>query len=219
MAQPHWHRRALVVPFAVLVLVTFIGGQLNRVDARGQIIDDTTGSPIPGVDVTFGGRATVTDADGRYAMDNLPRGARLDTQQRYYGRHSVPAEQTELRIEPLTITFEVKDAYTGKGVDTPEARQPDDTQIGKGTSSGEMVVGPYPSRNAPLLICAKNYQSTQVTPKGYQMDVQLTPSAGSDCPPQKNPPPTPSPSPAPSASPTGSGSPAPSASPKPSASP
>lgn len=215
MNQPHWHRRALAAPFAILLFATLIGGQLNRVDAHGQIIDDTTGLPIPDVAVTFGSRVTATDADGRYRLDNLPRGARLDTQQRYYGRRPVPAEQTELRIEPLTITFQVNDESTGKGVDTPEARQPDDTQIGKGTSSGQMVVGPYPSRLSPVLICAKNYQSTQVTPKGYQMDVKLTPSAGSDCPPLKNPPPPPSPSPSPSPS----GSAAPSASPTPSATP
>ncbi|HZP95115.1 MAG TPA: carboxypeptidase regulatory-like domain-containing protein [Candidatus Limnocylindria bacterium] len=219
MDQPHWHRRALVVPFAILLLGTLIGGQLNRVDARGRIVDDTTGSPVPGVTVSYGSRSTVTDDDGRYALDNLPRGARLDTQQKYYGRHPVAADATELRIEPLTITFQVNDATTGKGVDTPEARQPDDTQIGKGTSSGQMVVGPYPARNAPVLICAKSYQSTQVTPKGYQMDVQLTPSAGAECPPLKNPPPTPSPSPSLSPSPSGSAAPAPSATAAPSASP
>ena len=213
----HWHRRALVVPFLVLLLGTFIGGQLNRVDARAQIIDDTNGSPIPDVTVTYGSRATVTGADGRFEIDNLPRGARLDTQHRYYGRHALPADQTELRIEPLTITFEVHDKATDKGIDTPEARQPDDTQIGKGSASGVMVVGPYPDRSKPVLICAKNYKSLQVTPAGYQMTVQLEAQDGADCPPLKSPPPVPSPTPGPS--PSGSGSPAPSASPSPTGAP
>lgn len=218
MTSARWHRRAVYLPFAVLLIGTLVGGQLNRVDAHGRIVDDTTGLPVPGVTVTFGSRATVTDADGRYAIDNLPRGAKLDTQHRYYGRHPVAADQTELRIEPLTITFDVHDATTDKGVDTPEARQPADTQIGKGTTSGQMVVGPYPARNAPVLICAKNYQSQEVTPKGYQMDVKLSASSGGDCPPLKSPPP-PAQVPSPSPSPAGSGSPGPSASPSPTKSP
>ena len=213
MASPQWHRRALVVPFAVLLVGTFVGGQLNRVDAKGHIIDDTNGSPVPDVTVSFGSRAVVTGADGSYELDNLPRGARLDTQHRYYGRNAVTAEQTELRIVPLTITFEVHDNTSDKGVDTPEARQPDDTQIGKGTASGEMVVGPYPDRSKPVLICAKDYAPEQVIPQGYLMTVHLSAQAGSSCPPLKSPPPTPSPSP--TAAPSGS----PSASPSPSGSP
>ena len=213
---PIWRRRLAVLPFVVLFLGTFIGGQVNRVDARGRIIDDTTNLPIPGVQVSFGSRVTATDADGRYEIDNVPRGARIDTTHQYYGKHTVPPEQTELRLTPLTITFEVHDIYSGKGVDTPEARQPDDTQIGKGTASGEMVVGPYPGPGL-LLICAKDYQGQQVSPAGYQMNVDLTPSKGSDCPPLKSPPATPSPSP--TASPSGSAGPSASPSPSPSGSP
>ena len=213
---PIWRRRLAVLPFVVLFLGTFIGGQFNRVDARGRIIDDTTNLPIPGVHVSFGSRVTATDADGRYEVDNVPRGAKIDTTHQYYGKHTVPPEQTELRLTPLTITFEVHDIYSGKGVDTPEARQPDDTQIGKGTASGEMVVGPYPAPGL-LLICAKDYQGQQVSPAGYQMNVDLTPSKGSDCPPLKSPPATPSPSP--TASPSGSAGPSASPSPSPSGTP
>jgi hypothetical protein len=220
MTSPLWHRRALAAPFAILFLGTLVGGQLNRVDARGRIIDDTSGQPVADVTVSFGSRATVTDASGHYEMDNLPRGTKLDTQQRYYGRHPVAAEATELRIVPLTITLEVHDAFTAKGVETPEARQPADTQIGKGTTSGEMVVGPYPDRGSKVLICAKDYAGVEITPVGYQMNVDLTPSKGSDCPALKSPPPpaqTPSPSPSAPGSPSGSG--APSASPRSSATP
>ena len=215
MNTPHAHRRALVIPFLVLIIGTLVGGQLNRIDARGRIIDDTTGLPVPDVTVSYGVRAVVTGADGTYEIDNLPRGARLDAQHRYYGRHPIPAEQTELRVEPLTITFEVHDAATDKGVDTPEARQPDDTQIGKGTNSGEMVVGPYPDRSRPVLICAKNYEAKQVTAAGVQMAVQLAAKDGAACPPLKSPPPTPSPSPG--ASPSGSAG--PSATPSPTGAP
>src|SRR4029077_7553077 len=179
---PRWHRYALVVPFALILLVMLLGGVVNRVDAHGRIIDDTTNSGVPDVAVTYGSRATVTDADGRYEIDNLPRGATLTTEHKYYGRNPVSAEAPELRLVPLTITYEVHDAATGKGVDTPEARQPADVQVGKGTTTGEMVLAPYPARDVPLLICAKDYQSIQVQPKGNLQTVDLQSAAGQSCP-------------------------------------
>ena len=217
MTPPRWHRYALGAPFGVFFLVLILGGLLNRVDAHGRFVDDTTGKGVPDVSVTFGSRSTVTDADGRYVIDNLPRGSNLLLQHRYYGRNSVSADLAEYRLTPLTITFEVKDSATGKGVDTPEARQPADTQVGKGTTTGEMVVAPYPKRDVPLLICAKNYKPIEVTPKGNLQDVDLTFAEGQSCPPLKTPAPTPVPSTTPG--PSGSAAPspgAPSASPKPS---
>ena len=221
MTPPRWHRYALVAPFALILLVTLVAGAINRVDAHGRVIDDTSGDPIPGMAVTYGSRSTSTDASGSYVMENLPRGARLSLQHKYYGRNEVGAEVPELRLVPLTITYEVHDAATGKGVDTPEARQPADVQVGKGTVSGEMVVAPYPARDKPLLICAKGYQSIEVTPKGNLQNVDLTAAAGQSCPPLRTPAPTPVPSitPAPSGSaapspaPTGSPTPQPSGSP------
>src|SRR5437667_12784771 len=103
---PIWRRRLAVLPFIVLFLGTFIGWQFNRSDARGRIIDDTTGQGIPDVTVSFGSRVTATDADGRYTIENIPRGTKLDTSHRYYGKHTVSPEQTELHVTPLTITFE-----------------------------------------------------------------------------------------------------------------
>jgi hypothetical protein len=150
-------------------------------------------------------------------MENLPRGARLTTTHKYYGRNDIGADVPELRLVPLTITFEVHDAATGKGVDTPQARQPDDVQIGKGTVSGEMVVGPYPDRNTTVLICALNYQSTKVMAKGSLLNVDLTAAAGQSCPPLKTPAPTPTPSITPV--PSGSAAPSPGASPSPSPTP
>ena len=214
MTPPRWHRYALVAPFALFFLILVIGGLVNRVDAHGRFIDDTTGLGVPDATVTFGSRSTVTDADGRYVMDNLPRGSSLLIQHRYYGRNNVLAESTELRITPLTLTLEVKDGASGKGVDTPEARQPADTQVGKGTISGEMVVAPYPKRDVPLLVCAKNYKPVEVTPKGNLQNVDLTFAEGQTCPPLK----TPAPTPTPSTTPAPSGS-APSPTPKPSGSP
>jgi hypothetical protein len=221
MTPPRWHRYALIAPFALILLIMLIGGQVNRVDARGRVIDDTTNEPVPDVGVTYGSRSTLTDADGRYVMDNLPRGATLATSHRFYGRNGVSVEAAELRLVPLTLTYEVHDAATGKGVDTPEARQPADVQVGKGTSSGEMVVAPYPARGVPLLICAKNYRSVEVQPKGNLQNVDLTFAEGQSCPPLRTPAPTPTPSitpePSGSAAPSPGGSPSPT--PKPSGSP
>src|SRR5437588_1667106 len=213
MTPPRWHRYALLVPFAVIVLGLLLGGVLNHVDAHGRIIDDTNGQPIPGVSVTYGSRATETDAEGRYVIDNLPRFASLTTQHKYYGRNAVSAEAPELRLVPLTITFEVHDAATGEGADTPEARQPADVQVGKGTTSGEMVVAPFPNRNVPLLICAKNYKSTEVQPKGNLQNVDLAFAEGQSCPPLKTPAPTPTPSITPV--PSGSAAPSPGGTPSP----
>ncbi len=221
MTPPRWHRYALGAPFAVFFLVLLLGGLLNRVDAHGRFVDDTTGKGVPDVSVTFGSRSTVTDADGRYVIDNLPRGSNLLLQHRYYGRNSVSADLAEYRLTPLTITLEVKDAATGKGVDTPEARQPADTQLGKGTTTGEMVVAPYPKRDVPLIVCAKNYKPIEVTPKGNLQDVDLTFAEGQSCPPLKTPAPTPTPllTPAPSGSAAPSPGGTPSPTPKPSGSP
>jgi hypothetical protein len=213
MTPPRWHRYALLAPFALILLLMLLGGVVNRVSAHGRLVDDTNGEPIPDATVTYGSRATVTDADGRYAMDNLPRGATLLTQHKYYGRNGVSAEATELRLVPLTITYEVHDAATGKGVDTPEARQPADVQVGKGTSSGEMVVAPFPARDVPLLICAANYKSIQVQPKGNLQNVDLTFAEGQSCPPLRTPVPTPTPSITPV--PSGSAAPSPGGAPSP----
>ena len=217
MTPPRWHRYALLSPFVLILLVMLVGGAVNRVDAHGRIIDDTTNLPIAGVAVVYGSRSTQTGEDGAYVMENLPRGARLTTTHKYYGRNDVGAEVPELRLVPLTITFEVHDAATGKGIDTPEARQPDDVRVGKGSASGEMVVGPYPDRNTTVLICAKDYQPAKVTAKGNLMNVDLTSAAGQSCPPLKTPAPTAAPSITPL--PSGSAAPPPGASPSPTPSP
>lgn len=136
-------------------MVTFVGGLFNSVDARGRVVDDTDNTPVPGIAVFYGSRVAIAGPDGSYEMTALPRDARLTAQKAGYSRSSTSAQSSELRLVPLTITFEVTDELTGKGIDSPEARQPDDVRIGLGSASGEMVVGPYPNREKPVLICAK----------------------------------------------------------------
>lgn len=205
------HLRRHYAPFLPLLLVpvvAFVGAFLNSVDARGRVIDDTDETPIAGIAVQYGSRSVITAPDGSYEMRALPRGVRVVAQKAGYGRSFAAAESNVLRLVPLTITFEVKDDTTGKGIDTPEARQPATVRIGTGSASGEMVVGPYPARDRPVLICAKDYESKEVTAKGVLMDVLLKPGGGG-CPPLPTPvapaqtaSPSPRPSPAPP-SPTG----------------
>jgi hypothetical protein len=170
------------LPFVLLGVVTLIGGLANSIDAHGRVVDDTDDTPVPGIAVLYGSRVAIAGPDGSYFMSALPRGARLAAQKAGYSRSSAPAESQVLRLVPLTITFEVKDETTGKGIDTPEARQPATVRIGQGSASGEMVVGPYPPRDRTVLICAKGYESKDVTPHGVLMDVTLKPG-GDGCPP------------------------------------
>lgn len=199
-----FRRPRYLLPFAPLVLVALIavtGGRINSVDARGRVLDDTDGSPIVGISVSVGARSTVTDADGAYFLPNLPRNARLTAQKAGYSRVTAPPDATVIRLVPLTITFEVKDEATGKGIDTPEARQPADVRVGQGSASGEMVVGPYPARDRPVIICAKDHESKEVFAKGVLMDVLLR-AGGTGCPPlPASPPPAQVPSPSPSVPP------------------
>jgi hypothetical protein len=193
------HRYAISLPFLLLMAATVIGGRINSVDAHGRVVDDTTDLPVSGIAVTYGSRSVVTGDDGSYVLTNLPRGARLQAQKAGYSRSFASAEATELRLTPLTITFEVKDETTSKGIDTPEARQPATVRIGTGTASGEMAVGPYPVRDKPVIICAKGYESKEVFARGVLMDVSLKPG-GTGCPPlPTSPPPAQVPSPSPSA--------------------
>lgn len=159
-----------------------VGGLLNSVDARGRVVDDTDNTPVGNIAVFYGSRNVVAASDGSFEMNDLPRGASLVAQQPGYARSSMAPGQSELRLVPLTITFEVKDDVTGNGIDTPEARQPADVRVGQGSSSGEMVVGPYPNRNQPVIICAKGYESKEVMAHGVMLEVRLTPG-GTGCPP------------------------------------
>lgn len=198
------HRYAVALPFALLLLTTLVGGQLNSVDARGVVVDDTTDLPVAGVPVSYGVRTVVSGPDGSYHMPALPRGARLSAQKSGYSRSSAPAEASELRLLPLTITFEVSEegAEPAKKVAFPEARQQGRT-LGRGTKGGSMVVGPYPTRDVPVLVCAEGYEPKEILAKGVLIELTLKPG-GKGCPPLPSPSPTVSPSPGASPSPPSS---------------
>ncbi len=178
-------RRRYALPFLPILLtavVMIVGGLVNSVDAHGRVVDDTDGTPVTNIAIYYGSRFVVAGADGSYSMTALPRDAHLVAQKAGYTRSTTTPQATELRLVPLTITFEVKDETTGKGIDIPEARQPADVRVGQGSAGGEMVVGPYPKRDVPVIICAKGYESKEVLARGVLMEVTLRPG-GSGCPP------------------------------------
>ena len=208
-------RYLIFLPFAVLLFGTWLGGYfLNTVTARGVVIDDTTNGPVGPILVTYGTRSYSTGDDSAYLFEFVPRGAQLRAQKPGYSVGSASAEAAEMRLTPITLTFQVwqEGSDPKAGVPRPELWQ-DTTNFGKGTETGSVVAVPYPDRTKPMLVCAAGYDPKNVEVKGVTQEVFL--KADPSDPKAKCPtPPPPSPSPSPSAS--GSPSPAPSATPSPS---
>ena len=200
-------RYIVFVPFLVLLFGTWIGGYfLNTVSAAAVVVDSSTGEPVSDVPVVYGERRTTTDADGRFAMDDLPLGARLLVQPRFsYADQEVPATATRVELAPSLLEIKVvqKNVLPETPVKKAEARQ-NDKQLATGGDDGNIAIAPYPEVGSKILICAPDYQSTEVEARGTQITVGLiVDPSGPGCPP------LPSPSPSPSASPSG-GAPTPS---------
>jgi carboxypeptidase family protein len=210
----HAHRWVLAVPFLVLLLTTLIGGQLNSVDARGRVIDDSTGLPVAGVSITYGqNRGAVSAEDGSYEITNLPRGARLKTSKPGYPPQTPAAEVTEIRLVPGSLSLQVnEEGTTDTRVPGVEVRQGDKLLTKcNAEPCGQMVIDLTSGIvGQKALVCAPAHESKEIDLKGVTLVMTLQPKEGSACPPL----PTPSPSPAPSPSPS-----VPPASPTPSASP
>lgn len=207
MRQYAKHRYAIALPFLVLAIATLGAGAFNSVEARGRVVDGTTGASLPGIEVTYGTRIVKADADGNYVVTDLPRGARVSAQISGYGKGSAGPEDAELRLRPVSLTLQVNDADTKQGVKGPEVRFPGSQSV-KGTDTGSIVVIPYPPTDTPILVCADGYDTTTYPARGVTGTVELK-KGSAGCPP------LPTPSPAPAPSPSGSSA-APSATPSPS---
>jgi hypothetical protein len=200
-----------------MLVVALGGGWWNTQSAHGVIVDDASGRPVSPQDVSFGSRHYFVGADGVYDIPNLPRGAKITILASGYARADVPADQAEVRLSTSIITTQVNDSVSGKGVPSPHARI-GDTEVGRGTPDGSMVIAPAPQKGTAIVVCAKDYEPSTIIAGQPQVTVVLSPLAGADCPPLPTPSPaptpvgqTPSPSPAssPSASPSASPSPSP----------
>jgi hypothetical protein len=205
----------LAAPFLVLFIVTAVGGQLNSLDARGRVVDDSTGLPVEGVGISYGqNRGVVSVEDGSYLLPNLPRGARLKTTKPGYLPQTPAAEAAEIRLVPGSLSLQVnEEGTTDTRVPGVEVRQGDKV-LTKCTAEpcGQMVIdlttGGLVGQKA--LVCAPAHESKEIDLKGVTLVMTLQPKEGSACPPLPTPSPSPAPSPSPSAPPT---SPTPSASP------
>ncbi len=206
-------RYFIAFPFVVLVVATLAGGWINTVDARGHVIDDSTGLPVAGVSITYGAnKGAVSAEDGSYLLPNLPRGARLRTRAPGYQPQNPAAEASEIRLVPGTLSLQVnEEGTTDARVPGVEVRQGDKV-LTKCTAEpcGQLVITTIDIVGQKALVCAPHHESKEIELRGVTLIMTLKKQEGGACPP------LPSPSPAPSAAPSASPSAAPSASPSPS---
>jgi hypothetical protein len=216
------HRNYAYVLVALVAVVTLIGGAFNDVSANGRVIDESTGDPVSGAQVIYGIRIVLTDADGRYVLDHLPRGAKYSIQSRGYDPASGDTSTTAVTLHPFALSLQVNERDSSdppKPVAKPEIRQGDARVGGPGTDSGSVVAAPYPQIGSQLLVCAPDHETLTIEARGGAATprVVLLTRGVQGCPPLPTPSPTPAPSPsgnpAPSASPSATATPSPTASP------
>ena len=193
-------------------MATLVGGFLNTVDARGQVIDDSTGLPVAGVSITYGAsRGAVSGDDGSYLIPNLPRGARLRTNMPGYQPANPAAEASEIRLKPGSLTLQVNEEAT-PDVHVPGVEVRQGTQVLAKCAAdpcGQLVVTIVDIVGQDALVCAPGHEQKTIALKGVTLITTLKKQEGGACPPL----PTPSPSPSPLPTATPSLTPTPTASP------
>ena len=212
------HRNYAYVLVALVAVVTLIGGVFNDVSARGHVLDESTGDPIVGAQAIYGIRVVLTDADGTFVLDHLPRGASYSIQSRGYDPGAGDTSTTEVKLHPFALSLQVNEKDSGdpaSPVPQPEIRFGDTRVGGPGTDTGSVVAAPYPDIGSQLLVCAPDHDTATIEARGGAATprVVVLAKGTQGCPPLPTPAPTPAPSP--SGSPVPSGSPAPGGSPAP----
>jgi hypothetical protein len=218
------HRNYVYLLVLLVPLIALIGGWFNDTTARGRVVDESSGDPVVGAQVIYGIRVTLTNGDGTYVVEHLPRGARLVIQDRGYDPGNADATTPDVTLHPFALSLQVNEANSGdppKPVPSAEIRQGDTRVGGPGTDTGSVVAAPYPQIGSQLLVCAPAHDTLTIEARGGAETPRVValPTGTQGCPPLPTPSPTPSPSPtiAPSATPSPSAG--PSASPSPSKSP
>jgi hypothetical protein len=212
------YRLASLVPILVFVLAILIGGWLNGVEMHGRVVDDTTSEPVGTAGpakISHGARTMTADpSTGVFTFPDLPRESKVGVDAPGYLRTGVPPTQEEIRLSPLSFTVYVNAAGDPtKHIAGADIRQGTNS-FGVTTAGGNLVVSPYPGKDAKLLICAKGYDQKEISVHGVLGTFELTPGTN-ECPPLPTPTPLPSPSPSasPGASPSATPTPSPTASP------
>ncbi|MGH2499856.1 MAG: hypothetical protein ACRDF0_07190, partial [Candidatus Limnocylindria bacterium] len=167
------HRYALAIPFVLLAAVTVVGGLLNSVDARGRVVDDFTDTGVADATITHGSRRTLTDRQGEFFLEDLPRTSIFRIDASGYRRTSAPTTANEIRLAPLSFTLQVnEEGAEGTRVPNPEVRQ-GDRLLASGSASGSVVVSPHPGKDVTLLVCAEGYAPREVRATGVLQTVTL----------------------------------------------
>jgi hypothetical protein len=206
------HRYGLAAPFLLLFLVTLVGGQINRIDAEGVVIDTSTNLPVAGVSITYGAnRGAVSDAGGRYFIPNLPLDAHLRTSIPGYPPVTVAAVDREIKLTPGTLSLQVnEEGTTDTRVPGTEVRK-DTTVLAKCSQDpcGQLVIDLTTNNivGQKALLCAPNHDSKEIDLKGVTLVTTLTKHEGVNCPALPSPSPSPTPVPTASPSPTATSSP------------
>ncbi|HEX9494256.1 MAG TPA: carboxypeptidase regulatory-like domain-containing protein [Candidatus Limnocylindria bacterium] len=212
------HRNYVYLLVLLIPAVALVGGWLNDATAQGRVLDESTGDPVAGAQLIYGIRVTLTNADGTYTVEHLPRTARLAIQSRGYDPGTADLTTSEVKLHPFSLSLQVNEANSGdppKGVAKPEIRSGDTRVGGPGTDNGSVVAAPYPPIGATLLVCAPDHDTATIEARGGASSPRVvTLTKGSQgCPPLPTPSPAPSASPSGTPLPTGSPSPTPSKSP------
>src|SRR5438128_8630360 len=198
------HRVASLIPILLILLATLTGGWLNGVEMHGRVVDDTTNGPVgtagPAT-ISHGARTMTADpSTGVFVCPNLPRESKVAVDANGYLRTGVPTTQEEIRLSPLSYTIYVNAAGDPtKHIAKADIRQ-STTDLGMTNDGGNLVISPYPGKDAKLLICADGYDQKEVMVRGVLAVFEITPGTNA-CPPLPTPTPAPSPSASPSASP------------------
>ncbi len=207
------HRHALALPFVVLALVALVGGIANSMDARGRVIDEVTGDPVPNTTIAHGNRAVLSDAQGEFVLEDVPRTSKLSVRppSGYQLMTVLTVDAEEIVLNPLSLTIyafdEAKDRETGP-VPNPQARNVENTEIlGTGNASGQIIVAPHPATDEgenrrQIVVCGEGFEPKEIEAEGVLVEVGLK-AGGTGCPPLPTPTPDPiaTPTPEPTASP------------------
>lgn len=119
-----------------------------------------------------------SNEDGTCSFGIVPRDAKLSAFAQTHQRVDFGAEQREIAMHPITLDFHVR---VPDGENVPQPRGATGGRVlSDGTSSGEMVFGPHPGRDEPLVLCAKAY-GPQEYRSTNRID-ELTLAKGSGCP-------------------------------------
>ena len=174
------HKYFVLLPFVLVLVITVVGGWLNTIDARGRVIDDSTGLPVAGVGISYGAnRHAVSADDGTYVLPSLPRGARLRT--------SVPGYQPanadaggDIHIVPGSLTLQVnEEGTTDTRVPAVEVRQGDKVLTKcSADPCGQLVITTVDIVGQKALVCASGHASKEIELKGVTLIMTLAKQDG-----------------------------------------